>query len=376
MYWLDVSGMALYLLERLRELALLDFLPGEIRARLEQNLEDNSLRTSSLFADMVEISGDFDAAGIRFSNQKGLTLPVDSAPCSNLRCQMDLDFLVAAEDGAKAREVLEQRGYRLHAVSGSTMEFNTAASRLPTIKELYKPRTQRSVELHLVAQDQNLAAANRLGRARMVCLCGVEVRALSPADHLILQGLHLFKHLRSDFTRMSWLLEFTRHVAARRNDCEFWNEVRERASECADTSVALGAGLLLASKVFDSQIPQGLAAWTVAQLAPPVALWMETYGRRAALSETPGTKLYLLLEAELAASRHGTKPVSSQRLIRFSLPRMVVQGAPGDSAGSHLARYAQQAKYLVHRVRFHLREGLRYRIERARWIASKRALAC
>ena len=37
--WLDISGMALYLLDRVEELRIEDSVPAEIRERLQRNLE-------------------------------------------------------------------------------------------------------------------------------------------------------------------------------------------------------------------------------------------------------------------------------------------------------------------------------------------------
>ena len=42
--WLDTSGLALYFLDRLSELDLLELLPSDVHERLLQNLADNSER--------------------------------------------------------------------------------------------------------------------------------------------------------------------------------------------------------------------------------------------------------------------------------------------------------------------------------------------
>ena len=49
---------------------------------------------------------------------------------------------------------------------------------------------------------------------------------LSPVDLFLGQGLHAYKHVCSEFSRVAHLLEFRRHVLARRDD----HDLLERAS--------------------------------------------------------------------------------------------------------------------------------------------------
>src|ERR1700729_3494822 len=48
LYWLDISGLALYLLDRLTELGVERCIPGAILDRLQQNLAENRERTAAL----------------------------------------------------------------------------------------------------------------------------------------------------------------------------------------------------------------------------------------------------------------------------------------------------------------------------------------
>ena len=79
-YWLDASGMALYLLRQLENLDLLDTLPRQVRTRLKQNYADNRLRSTSMFQEFVELNSAFQAAGVDYCNLKGFTLAPISLP--------------------------------------------------------------------------------------------------------------------------------------------------------------------------------------------------------------------------------------------------------------------------------------------------------
>jgi hypothetical protein len=105
----------------------------------------------------------------------------------------------------------------------------------------------------------------------------------------------------------------------------------------------------------------------MSQLSAPVSLWIEMYGRRAMLTDFPGSKLYLLLRAQLKTNLT-SESVSSRRLIfPFHMPPQITQPEAGERILSRLRRYRIQAGFVFFRLRFHLVEGLRYAIEASRW---------
>jgi hypothetical protein len=369
LYWLDVSGLALYFIDRLALLGLKCCLPEFVVERLQQNLDDNRIRTASLFQETVEISHAFQKHGISFAVLKGFTLTPDSVPDSALRCQMDIDFLIAAKDATTALYCLNDFGYRLHAVSGKTWECKAGALGKPDIRNLYKTHTQRSVELHLqpgCGYGAEQTQQNKLTRAQGRSIQGVILPALAPNDLLLQQASHLFKHLCHEHTRASWMLEFRNHVLARSDNPEFWNDLERMSSE-AQSAVAIGAVTLLATQMFGNFAPEGLRRWSMSQLSAPVSLWIEMYGRRAMLTDFPGSKLYLLLRAQLKTNLT-SESVSSRRLIfPFHMPPQITQPEAGERILSRLRRYRIQAGFVFFRLRFHLVEGLRYAIEASRW---------
>ena len=349
--WLDSSGLALYLLARLTELNLTTQIPPAILNRLRQNLRDNTERNAGLFAEAAHINERFASEGLLFANLKGFTLSPESVPDRALRCQLDLDFLILTEDAAQAAHQLEDMGYQLDCISGDTWEFKAGASSVASMKDLYKPRPQRAVELHLASAEGLLA------RAQMRRYEGIDFPVLAPADLFLAQALHLFKHVASAFTRAAWLLEFHRHLRARAHDDAFWAEVQLLLAQHPTAARAIALVSLLAGELFGA-VPTRLVA---PDLSAAVQLWVRLYGRAAILADFPGTKLYRLLEAELNPASTAT------RTIRLSAPPMITQAQPGERLANRVSRYRTQAAYILFRMRFHCVEGLRYNLESTRF---------
>jgi hypothetical protein len=284
---------------------------------------------------------------------------------------MDLDFLVALEHAPLAAQVLNAFGYTLHAISKGTWEFKVPSSDLPSTRDLYRRRPQRSVELHMartqVEEHARNAGVPQLDRAIVRPVCGVLMPVLAPPDQFLSQAIHIFGHLRSEFTRMSWGLEFIRHIRCRASNAVFWREVSALAEDTPEASTALGVSILLAEEIFGSAVPRAVRAQTFAALPPGVAGWATRYGRRALLSDFPGSKLYLLLERELSGAPHGAQARSLKRLLPRRLPPMITQSTANESFRQRSHRYQLQLSYLCFRTAFHAIKGLQYAVERTAW---------
>jgi hypothetical protein len=368
LYWLDISGLALYLLDRLMQLGLERRLPAEIRARFQRNLNENRERTDALFQEAAAISDEMMRHGIAFALLKGITLTPDSVPDAALRWQIDLDFLVAASDATAARHVLMNFGYSLHAVCGNAMEFGAGQTSAPDIGKIYRIHSQRSLELHMLstAAGKNGQRSDRLFRAEVRDFQGCKIPTLTAPDILVQQSIHLFKHLCGEHTRASWVLEFSRHVAARSNDAKFWREV-ERIAACEPQGeLALGASMLLARSVFGEAATVPLTQAAVDKLPHKIRLWIEYFGARVLLTDSTGNKLYLILRKEL---RDGSAQRASIRRLIFPtrLPPPITHGAEGERVLARLVRYRTEMRHVLVRFYFHVVEGLKYAIELSRW---------
>ena len=106
LFWLDVSGLALYLLDRLTAVGLQECLPHSILERLQLNFAQNRERTSTLFREAVAISHALKKENISFALLKGFTFPPEVVRDSVLRCQMDIDILVRESGAAAARNAV------------------------------------------------------------------------------------------------------------------------------------------------------------------------------------------------------------------------------------------------------------------------------
>jgi hypothetical protein len=364
--WLDISGLALYFLNRLNELGISDLLlPQAVSNRLNKNLIDNTARTNGMISESVGIQQDFQMSSLSYAVLKGLSFWPNSVPRPELRSQFDLDFLVAAQSASKAREILENRGYRLYATSGRSWEFKLNERPGFTLKDIYSDLRSYAVELHIQPGDQT--SWSPLDRLEWRTFHGMSMPVLSPVDLFLGQGLHVYKHICGEFSRAAHLLEFRRHVLARRDDNDFWGELQWSAREHPRASLALGVVTLLISRVMGDFAPEELARWTVCTLSRSVRLWIEMYGHRAVLGIYPGTKLYLLLQKELAAAGAPAKRPIRQALLPSRLPPPVIRPFEHETLPIRLGRYHMQLKLILVRFRFHVVEGLRFLFESYRW---------
>ncbi len=136
--WLDTSGLALYLYDRLVELDQVNILPPDVLARLRCKLADNIARTEGMLAELKALHLAFEGKKLSYVVLKGFSLRPHSVPRPELRSQLDLDFLIAAESASVARQILESRGYHLRAISGRSWEFKTNDAPGRSLKSLYK----------------------------------------------------------------------------------------------------------------------------------------------------------------------------------------------------------------------------------------------
>jgi Uncharacterised nucleotidyltransferase len=375
-HWLDASGMSLYFLDHVMDLGIENALPSEILARLQQNLADNRNRTSDMYEEFTCINQAFQQASVQYSNLKGFTLSPESCPDPTLRCQLDLDFLVDASQLSICREILSGLGYVLAAATATTWEFKAGASVLSSISDLYKSKPQRSVELHFISSTHaphQLGRDERLDRLSWRSWSGYTFPVLSQADQFLEQACHLFGHICSPHTRLSWLLEYKRHILARYSDTLFWKEVREQSKSHHHTDIAIGVSTLISSQIFGAKAPECLNSWTLDTLPDPVRLWTNQYGRRSVLADFPGTKLYFLLRDELQSDDEIPRDRTRRLLPLHRAPRVTLARS-NDSLWTRIRNTIYQGRFVIFRLRFHLIEGHRYAIENVRWKRRRRSL--
>ena len=360
-FWLNASGLALYFFDQVCRLGIADVVPQETCQRLRTDLRRNKERAAAMFREFCELNELFRAAGVEYVNHKGFTLCPHACMAPELRHQIDFDFIVARRHLALARELLESRGYTLAAAGAETWEFK-AGNFVRSKWDQYSMGMYRCVELHFAdAEDE------RLKRAEAWIWEGSCFPAFGPADQLIDQAVHLFRHIRSENTRPAWLLEFHRHVVSRREDVAFWRQVRQCASTRANADIAFGMSILIASQLFGQFAPTSIEQWALGSLSPTVRLWGERYGVEAVIADFPGTKLFLLLEEELETLHPARGSIVRERLLPIRRPRAVFSAGADESLVERLSRCTMQLRFVLFRARFHIMEAARYFVELPSW---------
>lgn len=363
LHWLDTSGLALYFFDRLQERGLLGLLPLPITRRLECNLLDNTQRTACLLEECCAIQQQFATAGVCYSVLKGISLWPYSVPRLELRSQLDLDFLIDAKHEGRAKAVLEARGYRLQAISGRSREFKTPYTGSLSLADLYRPSAQRTVELHLEEQGSGL-----LDRCEHHSLREVSMPVLSAADLFLDQTLHLYKHLSRDQMRTSHMIELYRHLMARTDDHAFWIQVENLCAGSPTMAPCVGVALDFVSQQMDpSCVPAAVRRWTIDRVPLPARLWVRRYGPRVTVASFPGTKLHLLLQEAMAHEGVLLGRSIGSSLLPRHLPPPIAISPTGETASQALRRELRQVRFVLIRLRFHVREGLRYLRERRCW---------
>jgi hypothetical protein len=376
-HWLDSSGMALYFLDQVESLHIETALPATTLSRLRGNLADNRERSSAMFAEWASLNQSFQAAGLLYANLKGFTLSPESCPRPELRCQLDFDFLVDGTQLSLHRDLLSETGYELLVANPDVWEFKAGSSEMVSVKDHYKARPQRCVELHFassVAPPHLPFRDRRLERLGSHSWAGLTFPTLTPADQFIAQTLHVFKHLCSPCTRLSWLLEYQRHVSTRHHDQSFWNAVRAQAGTHRQTAIAIGLTTLLSSRIFGWDAPPQLEEWTSHRLPAGVRLWADQYGRQSILADFPGTKLYLLLEEELRGNDQSWKQTRRTTLLPLHRAPRILSTNAQDNVWKRIRGEAHQLRFVLFRLRFHVVEGLHYLIAASRWKRQRAAL--
>jgi Uncharacterised nucleotidyltransferase len=365
--WLDTSGIALYLLNQIRRKRLDPVVPREVLLRLEQNQKDNRARTEQLFCEFVELNMLFRKSGVRFVNLKGVTLTPGYCTDPDLRFQVDLDFLVEDADAELCKKILELRDYRVTGVNDGTWEFKSGRDVLPALRDIYKPKAQRSVEVHFTSSNRELPESdNRIARSQLQSWRGLTFPALSESDKFIGQSIHLYEHLRSEWTRLSWVLEYWTYVSSRRLDDDFWSEVKESTKGDRNTAIAIGMSLKIAGKALGELRILALDDWTTDVLPENFNRWIERYSDDVLFVEFPGSKLYLLLD-DRAEPKAQLAEIRRKKLLPSSLPPRVVHSEPTAPFRARWGCRWQELKYLLFRLRFHAATGLRHVLETARW---------
>ena len=364
MLWLDISGLAIYFLAQCQESGAGGLLPEWLSEDLGQRLENNRIRIAALQHEACEVARRLDGRDVRYALLKGMTLAPESVPNSAYRSQADLDVMVSRRHARRAIQLFRQMGYRLHAFSGSTLELVAGEANFPDMANMYSARTQRALDLHLLSEKDEQPGL--LTRRAWRVFDETQIAVLSAADIMVQQAKHLMKHLCSEFTRLSWVLEFRRHVQARCGDESYWHAVEQIAAGEAHGDLAMGMALWVAEECFGKPPMEMPRQWSAEALPARVLLWLKRYTRTQLMSDEIRSKLYVLLSREMPS---GVIEERSTQKILFPhyLPLPILQPKPRERLTERLQRYVVEIDFFFRRLQFHVVEGVRFGIEASRW---------
>jgi Uncharacterised nucleotidyltransferase len=374
--WLDASGLALYFLARVRRLGIESAVPIVVIRRLELNATDNGQKTAHMFKEFMAINREFTNAGLSYANLKGFTLTPEACEDIALRSQLDLDFLVSTRDVQQCQMILSESDYSLTGRGENVLEFKAGTISVPVVRDLYKLKPQRSVEVHFAPGNETDEAtgAGIFDRLRSRSWDGLSLPILSDLDTFIGHASHLFKHLKGEWTRASWILEYVNFINYHRENDVFWLQVHNFLNGHPDSKLSVGIATLVADRSFGLPfIPKPLAIATI-ELSSPIKLWVELYTDDILLAKFPGTKLYLLLLRAISAESGKLSVESIRKLFPLRRPAKIIAASEARSWKSRLKGYWAEVSYCGFRLRFHLKHGLLLLIEEPRWRRSIAAL--
>jgi hypothetical protein len=356
--WMDISGVALYFLHQVEDEGLTEWVPGAVLARLRTNREQNGERARDFGRELREIGRSFAEAGVPFLVLKGFANIPEACPDPALRLQVDLDLMVEERHTSQVQDILQWHGYGLTAIGRGAWEFRTQSTEIPRLQDLYKAKPERSLDVHPVPPGV-------FEKAYATCcereLLNTRFRALDPVARVLAQSTHLAKHMRGEWTRLSWLLEMQSALHYWSDNAAFWAELGSRLRQDSSAAEEMGTAVLLCRAVLGGSYGNEVLCEAEQCVPQGVRLWIAEYGREAVLRSFPGSKLYLLIPSA-PGRKHSER---HRRLLPISAPSPVVPPAMRDEYRVRAAW--AQLRFVGFRLRFHVREGARYLFAAPRW---------
>ena len=382
--WLDLSGLALYFLRRMKSANRLGVLPAHAIEELEKRNAANQLRTEVILQEFRSFTDAFEQERVKYAVLKGVALLPDYCPAMAFRTQYDHDVLVAPDSLNAAQRALERAGFRpkLEGNGEAPLVYRKPEPEIRFSQKseaLYSPRLERSIELHRTLWEEDEERIHIrlpddfLERSQLRRWEGISFMALCDEDCLLFQILHAFKHILRNWCRLSIFLEVAWFMNRRSSDSTFWRRFAGRIKRVRWAREATLVVFKLAEQLFGGVIPAEVRDLR-SPLTPALQLWIERYGRQSALSNFHGDKSSLFLHREFVDDASEWAMIRRRRLFPLHRPHRppAVVFQKGFSA---LGRIWMEKAHALRRLRFHGLAGLRYVVEYPRWIVLRRLRA-
>ena len=208
-------------------------LPDWVRARIEKNLASYGLRFERIKTDLKEITGRLEASGIEYVVLKGMTHSPHLTPDPILRAQGDIDLWCEPDRVFKARERLEEMGYRaVGTAEGRHLSPMLRPTPWQWHGDYFASDLPVAVELHFRLWDDEFEFIRIPGetdlwdRRTRATFDGRSFPVLCRADTLGFAAAHLMMHLLHGQALLQRTWEIAHFLHAHRDRESFWEEWR------------------------------------------------------------------------------------------------------------------------------------------------------
>jgi Uncharacterised nucleotidyltransferase len=378
--WLHDAGLALYLLQKLKDENATDILPTSILSRLEKNLAANQRRVVSMTRQFHFLNRKLADAGVRYAAVKGFSLVPHFCPDASLRHQSDFDYLVERESLPIAQSVFEDAGYVLNKHKANEFVFlMPSGGAPPPIDEQYEASAPHALELRLAFWDSELHGVSltepkfSVDDVSIQQWQGTVFRALPEEDAFLLQVIHAFNHILTGWVRLSSLYEIGYFLNQRSADPFLWERVEHRAGESPLLREIVVVVSELSAHFFRAPLPS-TSRVRAEEIRLPVRIWIHNYARRWAFARNhvdqfslfSAAKVVLFLHQQYLSGARARRHLLRMRLLPveklFPRANLIATKSSTNSVGPW-----QRLNRALIRLVFHVTGGLRYFWEIPRW---------
>ena len=378
--WLHDAGLALYLLQKLKDTDATDVLPTSELCRLEGNLAANRRRLALLARQFEVLNHRLNRAGVRYAVVKGFSLVPAFCPDASLRHQSDLDYLVDDPSLPLAKTVLEDAGYCLQKSKTNEFVFLMPSAGMPLSADgQYEAASPYAVELRRAFWDTDIHGVCwaepkfSVDSARTQYWQELAFPALPEEDAFLIQVVHVFNHILTGWVRMSWLYEMGYFLNQRSTDAGLWERIagRRGGDRLLHEMAVVVTGL--SGQLFGSPVPSRFANWAK-ELRPSTRIWIQHYAstwmfaknRVDEFSFFSAAPVVLFFHQQYLPDESARRHLMRSRLFPWEQLFRRARSITANSSRTAGSRGPQLRRLLI-RLLFHATGGLRFLREIPRW---------
>src|SRR5262245_62618662 len=121
--WLDLSGLAVYLTDKLKRTNSLRIVPYRVQERLDRCQAGNRLRVQAMTDEFKTLNEMFNSGAIENLVLKGFSMFPDYCADPALRTQYDYDFLIRSDSLSRTEALFQTAGYRKGSASEHSIVY-------------------------------------------------------------------------------------------------------------------------------------------------------------------------------------------------------------------------------------------------------------